>query len=284
MDKRIIVITGVMLLAASLACNIAGANTPTPYVTVTPTVTPTAGEPASPDADDEPTNSPTAEPTASPDATDDTPEPTAETPAPTEAAETEPPSTDPAEPLEYGDVLYQASLTSWQNVIVGSGENPAGSGVATAAGYEMRVRENWGHWVYSARVDAGDLYAEITAAPQECPAGSGNYGLLFHHEDGENFRAFAITCSGEYWLRQQRGPNNTSLARGALPDGIDATTGSHVLAVRAVDGVITMYVDGEQVDEVAVDWEPSGDVGPYVKTFDDPMVVIFNDILVAQPR
>lgn len=279
MNKHIVT-AAIALAAASFACNIAAADTPTPFVTVTPTVTPLAGGIETAEPAPLATASDSPDPTASPQPTEETesPEPAATA---TQQTDTEAPSGDAP---TYGDVIYEATLSRWQNVIVGSADNPAGAGIATDSGYEMRVRENWGHWVYSARVDAGEIYAEITASPQECPAGDGNYGLLFHHVDGENFRAFAITCDGEYWLRQQRGPNNTSLARGPLPEGVEATSGPHTLAVRAVDGLITLYVDGIEVDEVSVDWEPTGDVGPYVKTFDAPMVVVFNDILVAQPR
>lgn len=260
------------LAVAALACNLPSQREP---VTATPTVTPPGGE-------EELTATP--EPTEAP--TDVPPTPTAEgtgeaepSPTPSDGGSAPPPSEAPG----HGEAIYETDFrTTWQDLAIPDEENPKGLSRVTGEGYQFEVVKNWGHWVFTARVDASTFYAEIEARPIDCPPSDSGYGLMFHHEDNENLRALVITCNGKYMLTERSGPTGTTLATGDLPEGTDPATGEHTVAVLAEGSTLTLYADGVKLDEVEVSDMPEGDVGPYAKTFDEPISVIFTRLAVYE--
>lgn len=261
----------ITITLASLACNLPAAR---PNATVTPTVTalPGEGDTVSPTATAEPPDAATPAPDGVPTATDE--------PILTVAV----PPTAGTLP-DHGEAIYTTDFDSGWTTVTSEREGEVrGSGTVTADGYLLEVAANWGHWVFTTRADAGAFYAEIDAAPQVCPAGRGAYGLLFHHVDDATYRAFMVTCSGDFVLREATASGTVDLAAGSLPDGVDPSTGEHTLAVWAYQDNLTLYVDGVELDAVPVDDLPVGDFGPYTETGDDPITVLFTRLAVYEPE
>ncbi len=269
--KRIVWIAAVLALAA-LACNLPAAQSD---ATVTPTVTALPGEGDAPptaagETPDAATPAPDGEPT----------EPTGDD-EPTLTVAAPPPGELPA----HGEAIYTTDFSSgWTTVTSERDGEVRGSATITPDGYLFEVAGSWGHWVFTTRADAGAFYAEITAVPQECPTGRGAYGLLFHHVDNSTFRAFMVTCGGDYALRESTASGEDDLAAGSLPEGIDPSTGEHTLAVQAYQDSLTVFVDGISIDAVSVPDLPAGDFGPYTETGDDPIAILFTRLDVYEPE
>lgn len=276
-----------MLALAAMACNLPGYQT---SVTATPTATgeATALVTASP----QPADSADAA-TAAQEATGAPTQAESATPAPTAAGEDdeEPTSTTATvtpddETPAHGDPLYETDFsTAWPEVTTEFEGIVRGSAIPSPDGYTFDVVPHWGHWVYTGRYEATDFYAEIDAEPQSCPAGDGAYGLLFHFVDTQTFRAVAITCDGNYVVYNRTATQPDPIARGALPGGIDPSSGDHRLAVMVLDGTLTVYVDGRQVDSLTLSDAPSGGFGPYTETGDEAITVTFTGLRVyaAEP-
>jgi hypothetical protein len=266
---RIWWIAAVLALAA-LACNLPAAQS---NATVTPTITDLPGEDgtqpgAAGETPDGGTPAPDGEPTA--------------TSGPTLTVAV--PPTAGALP-DHGEAIYTTDFTSgWTTVTSERDGEVLGNATITPDGYLFEVAKNWGHWVFTTRADAGAFYAEITAVPEACPAGRGAYGLLFHHVDNSTFRAFMVTCGGDYALRESTASGEDDLVAGSLPEGIDPSTGEHTLAVQAYQGNLTVFVDGTGIDAVSVPDLPAGDFGPYTETGDDPITILFTRLEVYEPE
>jgi hypothetical protein len=261
------------LTLASLACNLPAAQS---NATVTPTVTELPGE------------GDVQSPTAAGETPAATPAPDGEPSEPT--AEGEPTLTVAVpsvgeEPPDHGEAIYTTDFSSgWTTVTSERDGEVRGSAAITPDGYLFEVAANWGHWVFTTRAEAGAFYAEITAVPQDCPAGRGAYGLLFHHVDDSTYRAFMVTCGGDYALREATASGSADLVAGSLPVVVDPSTGEHTLAVRAYEGTLSLYVDGVGLDAVSVSDLPTGDFGPYTETGDDPITILFTRLEVYEPE
>lgn len=185
---------------------------------------------------------------------------------------------------EFGDEIYSTDFrTGWVEVTSADQGTIRGRATPTDQGLLFEVEPSWGLWVYTQQDDVSTFYAEVTAAPRDCPPGSSAYGLMFQFRDNDNFRAFAVTCSGDYRLYDFSDTGDVTLAMGELPGGIDTSTGEHTLGVMAQGNRLTVYVDNRQVDAVQVDDMPAGDVGPFVDTFGEGIAVTYRRLAVYEP-
>ena len=251
-----------LLIIGMLACNVPQlatrpSPTPTPpqasvpsTLTDTPDVTPTAVEPAA-------TPTPTA-----------TPFDTTATPSPVPTGPT------------HGALLYMTDFTTGWGEVTSDGQ---GRSLPVPGGYQVEVRDHWGHYVYTSRVEQATFYAEADVVPTVCPPSRSGYGLMFHFRGDEQFRAFIVTCEGDYLVFDRHQGTLRTLVSGTLPQDITPSAGSHTLGVLAWGDRLTFYVDGVQVDQVAVEETPLGDVGLYVKTEEEAITVIYTRLAVFAP-
>jgi hypothetical protein len=196
----------------------------------------------------------------------------------TTATEESPPTLLPtAASPAYGAAVYETDFRSgWPGFDLGNGKTRI-----TATGYEVEALLSL--WLYSTQVQRSAFYAELEATPVTCPYGKALYGLVFHYVDDSRFRFFAVTCSGGYALYQRTGPGSSGkLVEGSLPAGIDPATGTHRLAVQAIDNTLVLYADGYLLETVSVSTMTAGDIGIYAETIGGPLTVIFSRLAVFE--
>ena len=272
--KRALLCLLITLAAAALACNLPafrndGGDTPD-GLTAEPEATEPPDNAGTPESDDDEPGD--EEPTETPDDTDDTGE-----------AEDRPPVS--SEPPEFGDEVYSTDFrTRWVEVTSADDGVVKGRAAPTDGGMLFEVEPSWAMWVYSQQDDISSFYAEMIVQPQICPSTStSSYGLMFHFRDNDNFRAFALTCSGGYRLYDYSASGDAIIASGELPAGVDATTGRHTIAVLAQSNTLALYVDGSLIDTVQVGEMPAGDLGPFVDTESEGVSILFEKLTVYEP-
>ncbi|MGF1506690.1 MAG: hypothetical protein ACFB51_16390 [Anaerolineae bacterium] len=182
-------------------------------------------------------------------------------------------------PPSYGEVQYETSFgLGWPDL-----EFDTGEAYSVTDGYRIDAA-SFALWTFTTQASQASFYAEITAEPQTCPERAGQYGILFHYEDSETFRALVVTCSGRWAVYERRGENVAPvIAEGALPGNLHEASGEHRIGVLAVGTTLTLYVDDVEVGTAAVDALVDGDFGPYVQTDDVPFSVVFSRLIVANP-
>jgi hypothetical protein len=260
-----------LLVTAAIACNMPalGGTTPEQAATDSPTASPSApdeGESATPEPDE-----PEEQPTQTPSQPD---EPTGQ-PSPT-------PTSVSAEPPSYGEAIYESDLRAgWPDI-----DTDNGTAGHVPGGYLIRIPggETWAFWVFTTRVDEVEFYAEIEAAPTDCPAGQGAYGLLFQHRDEGNLRSLSLTCDGQYILQERNSGVEAVLAEGPLPQQVDPSTGSHIIGIKAQDDTITAYADDFQLISMSIPGMEGGDIGPYVQTGGAETSVTFTHLAIFEPE
>lgn len=251
--------TAFLLVAALItACN---APTAEPQPTDTPVTLPTALPPTL-----EPT--PTEVATLPP-ATPEPPTPTAESPA-------------AIDPTLLGIVIYDSDLRNWPTL---ASEGPSGTANSqpTDAGYEVAVPRNWGHFAFAARLSEATFDARLTASPTACPTSQGGYGLIFHYVDATSYRYAIIRCDNTYLIFEARAPQGRTLSEGALPEGIDVTTGQHTIRVQVVGSDLTLIVDDREAARLPLTDAPAGDFAAYVRALNEGGVTaVFTRLEVAR--
>lgn len=181
----------------------------------------------------------------------------------------------------YGALIYQTDFAvGWPEVV--SGEQ--GRSAPADGGYRFDIGPRWGHYVYTAAVTEGALYARVQANALACPAGDSGYGLMFHLLSADQFRYAVITCDGGYIVRELGQGATRTLASGTLPAGIDPAAGLHTIGVHALDNLVTLYVDDVRVAQVELADIPAGEVGPYVKTEAEGVSILFTRLEVYQAQ
>lgn len=179
----------------------------------------------------------------------------------------------------YGAAVYETDFgTGWPSFDLENGKSRI-----TATGYEVEALLSL--WLYSTQVQRNVFYAELEATPVTCPYGKALYGLVFNYVDDSRFRFFAVMCSGGYALYQRTGPGSSvKLVEGSLPAGIDPATGTHRLAVHAIDNTLALYVDGYLLETVSTDTMTAGDIGIYAETIGGPLTVVFSRLAVFEAQ
>ncbi len=191
------------------------------------------------------------------------------------------PAGDPGAPPR-GALVYESNLRTGWPVI----DTDFGTGNMIPTGYQIIVEreEPWALWVYTTLVRESEFYAEVTVTPNECPAGQGAYGLLFHYESESRFRFFVVACSSGFTLFERSAPGSTTaLVSGVLPEGSSPAAGEHILGVRSQGSVVTLYYDNTELGKVNVADMPAGDIGPYVQTSEGRMAATFSRLAVYRP-
>jgi hypothetical protein len=222
---------------------------------------------------------------ASPQMTSEATSPTAETghpgkiPAGIGAAAPSPIPTEavPITPPQHGMLLYQTPFGPAWPLVKGDKAN----GKAVSGGYQVDITQPWAFYLYTTHVGQSNFFAEITVTPQQCPAGNGAYGMIFHYQSDTAYRFATIWCSGRYSVMERTGPLSAiTLDEDVLPEEINPSTGEHIVGLRSAANKLTLSIDDRQIAQVDVTNLPTGDVGPYAETTGDPLSVLFTHLSV----
>lgn len=225
------------------------------------------------EAEPSPTPTQTAEeteevPTNTPKPPEETEEPTAETaePTPTNTPTLAPTATtsgtDPAASL--GDPDWVDDMSNGDNWPTGTSQYTT---IAFEDGYLKLTAETeldgWRlSWPYLT-----DFYLEASMQTPECE-GSDHYGLMFRvpaKADANKGYLFGVTCDGRYSLRRWDGqtmyfPINWT-ASNAIAEGANAV---NKLGVMARDSELSLYINGQKVDEITDNAYLEGSFGIFV--------------------
>lgn len=183
----------------------------------------------------------------------------------------------PMTPPYHAALLYQTPFGPAWPIVTGDKAN----GKPVTGGYQIDITQPWAFYFYSTHVQQSALFAELTVTPQQCPTGSGGYGMIFHYQNEAAYRFATIWCSGRYSLMERTDPTSAiTLAEDVLPEDIDPSIGEHIVGLRAAANTLTLYIDGRPVGQVDVTTMPAGDVGPYAETTGLPLSVLVSHLSV----
>jgi len=255
--KRLILISGVMVLAGGLAVLLAGClplATPLPPL---PTDTPLP-----------PTATPTATIVWFPPTATFTPLPPV-TPVITPTVDTRP---------GYGALTFSDDFLKPELWTLG--RTGAGSAALGVSELSLVVTQPRGY-LFSLRQETAlsDFYLEITASPSIC-RGADEYGLLVRLVSLQDFLRFGLTCRGEARLDRLSGGDASSPYppefSGAVPPGAPS---SSRLAVWAMGKEMRFYANGQHLFTVSDPVLGVGGLGVYARASgDDSVTVNYSDL------
>jgi hypothetical protein len=261
--KKLMLITGVMVLAGGLAVLLAGClpqATPLPPL---PTDTPLP-----------PTASPTATIVWFPPTATYTPLPPV-TPVLTPTLDTRP---------GYGTAIFSDDFSKPE--LWALGRTGAGSAALGQSELSLVVTQPRGY-LFSLRQETAlsDFYLEITASPSIC-RGADEYGLLVRLVSLQDFLRFGLNCRGEARLDRLSGGDASSPyppeVSGAVPPGAPSSTR---LGVWALGKEVRFYANGQHLFTVSDPVLQVGGLGVYARASgDDSVTVNFSDLDVYQAR
>lgn len=124
---------------------------------------------------------------------------------------------------------------------------------------------NWFVWNTPNSVAYGDVHLEATVINNDTDQHTA-FGLMCNQQaDGQSFHYFAITPSGQYVIaRVDAGVLDNFLTNGkqwGYSSLIQQNASSYRLGADCGNGILTLYVDGQQVDSVPDSTFTSGRVG-----------------------
>ena len=126
-------------------------------------------------------------------------------------------------------------------------------------------------------VNLGNFYAEITARPSLCRAGD-SYGILVRGI-GLNYYRFILSCNAQVSAERVNAGVKLSLQEN-IPSG-DAPPGAPGevrIGVWAVGGDIRLFLNGRYQFSINDKSFPSGALGVFVRSADNPTSVTFSDL------
>jgi len=197
---------------------------------------------------------------------------------------TEEPNTNPV-PVDGGnDVLFKDDFSK-----TGSGwdrYDDDGSVTDYAdGGYRILVgKENWYNWANPYK-NFTDVQVEVDVTKQANP--DGDAGIICRYVDVSNFYFLRITTDGYYAISKLVDGSETTLGAGeyTATDAVNTGVGA-VNHVRAdcVGSTLTLYVNGEKLEQVTDSTFDSGDVGLLGGSFETGGVdLLFDNFIVYQP-
>ena len=204
-----------------------------------------------------------------------TPEPSE---APTEEPTLEPteePTTEPT--IASSDPGVYLGIADWKDPMDAPKNWPVSSDDYSAAYFEngyyrMTSFASEDGWRLASTESIQDGYVEVTFTPETC-SGDDHYGIIFRVpvvQEANRGYLFAVTCDGRYSLREwdaTLGEHGTMvyLIRWAASGAINTSAGSqNVLGVMTDGSLISLYINGELVDEIEDDTLAGGHFGALV--------------------
>lgn len=111
--------------------------------------------------------------------------------------------------------------------------------------------------------DAADIYLEMTAQPEDCQ-NLDRYGLIFRSEANDGY-LLGLSCDGRYSLRAWDGEQFDAIIDWTALPAISSGSGQALrLGVMAVGDQITLYINGQIIDQVEDDLFGDGGVGVFI--------------------
>ncbi len=214
-----------------------------------------------------------------------------ETPVETEEPIEEPtaePSTEPT--VESSDPAVYLGTPTWVDEM----EKPefwvAGSDAFTSAVFEngamtLKALSDLPGWRIATTDELSKAYMEMIVKMGAC-SGTDNYGIDFRVPKNVNYEQgyfFAVTCDGRYSLRLYdglKGENGKSImlknltASSLINKGKDQT---NRLGVSAVGNTLTLFINGEKVEEIQDATYPSGFFGVFINRDNTKDLTVYVD-------
>lgn len=153
--------------------------------------------------------------------------------------------------------------------------------------YRITVKiANWLGFAFNREVEDRRLpafLAEVEVSQVAGPA-NGEYGLIFHYQDGDNFYLYAVNGLGNYSLWKKVDGSWTNLIDWTESEALDTgETATNALALLVEAGQITLLANESVLAQYAEEAPFSGAVGLMAGTFDEPGVEIAFDNFVLWP-
>ena len=130
-------------------------------------------------------------------------------------------------------------------------------------------------------VTLGNFYAEITARPSLC-RGDDSYGILVRGI-GLNYYRFILSCNSQVHSERVNAGVKLSIhepvTSGDAPRG---APGEVLIGVWAVGSDIRLFLNGRYQFSINDKSFPSGAIGVFVRSADNPMSVTFSDLTVYE--
>lgn len=217
----------------------------------------------------------TAPLTPTPESDDDNPADATAIPVTVEPAETE---EEPSNLLFSDD--FSDTSSGWDRVA-----NIYGLTDYYQGGYRIQVASStYIKWA-NPRKTFGDVRVEVDA---ELIDGSANnsFGIICRYQDAKNFYALVISSDGYYAIRKRANTTDLIILSGeAFQESIwiDVGQSAHHITVECIGDTLSLYVDGNLIDEVQDSEFEEGDVGLLVSTMGEASTDILFDNFEVYP-
>ncbi len=167
----------------------------------------------------------------------------------------------PAADVPRADLVFITGFEQGWPII----EEPNARIYVSGGEYMFEIGPNALRYLTTTVVNATDMYAQVQAAPQDCPVGAG-YGLFFRLADASNYYALTFFCDNRVMVFARSGGSllDEPLVDSALPGSLNAAERvPHVLGILAQGNNFTVYFDGQAVATFTSDLHERGDVAIY---------------------
>jgi hypothetical protein len=192
----------------------------------------------------------------------------------------------PAATATTGAVLFQDNFSDpTSGWLVGS--DSGGQRLYDKGSFVIRVtKKSWESWSPGPATGLTDLHAEVTASNSGFATDAG-FGLMCDYVDAKHYYVLGATADGYYGIVKMESGAEKVLtdANGGWVQSakIGANQSSYrVGADCGSDGALTLYVDGRKIASAQDSTYTSGQIGLFVRTFEQtPAEVRFGDLVVT---
>ncbi len=145
--------------------------------------------------------------------------------------------------------------------------------------------DQFDYWANPAEKSFGDVVIEVDATKNGGPEDN-DFGVICRYQDPAHFYYAIISSDGYYGITKVTIDNSQLLGGETLmySDLIDGGSSTNHLRFDCVGSVLTLYVNGQQLDQQTDDEYTTGNVGLIAGTFDTPGTdVLFDNFSVYAP-
>lgn len=212
-------------------------------------------------------------------------------PIPTSTTESSSPSPATEVPVEptATEVLSPGLLFSDDFSDTGSGWDQMANAYGVTdyyqGGYRIQVTSpTYIKWA-NPRLSFGDVRVEVDA---ELIDGSQNnsFGIICRYQDAKNFYALVMTSDGYYAIRKRSNTTELTILTGDAfqkSSWITVSESKHHIVVECIGDTLSLYVDGNLIDEAYDSEFTEGDVGLLVSTLGNASTDILFDNFEVLP-
>lgn len=145
---------------------------------------------------------------------------------------------------------------------------------------------DWFVWSVPGEDDLENVHIEVTAK-DTTQFGDTAFGVICSHQVTDSYYYFAITSAGDYAIAKTAVAQDdlflTNDDQWGQSDAITPNAASYRIGADCGNGVLTLYVDGKQVDSVTDSTYTKGDTGLFVWTGSNGSAEVkFDDFVVTK--